>query len=333
MLPDPFLYLLERALDARSDLIASSPQSAIRLFNGFLEGCPDLVIELYDDTLVVLNHANPPEGLAAEIETAASFYQQRLAQLACILVKNRRAGNPQMRRGVVVRGSSPTEKIQEHGVWYALDLTLNQDTSFYLDTRSLRLWAIQNLAGKTTLNTFAYTGSLGVAAMAGGARRVIQLDRSREFLGIGQRSYALNRFPFRREDFRVQDFFGGISAFKQAGESFECVFLDPPLFSTSSKGTVNLVSESTRLINKVRPVVTDSGWLVAVNNALFVSGSNYLHTLESLCADGYLAIEALIPIPEDCTGYPQTRVRSLPADPTPFNHSTKIALLRAKSKA
>jgi 23S rRNA (cytosine1962-C5)-methyltransferase len=69
------------------------------------------------------------------------------------------------RHGVVVYGEKPDERIRvrirEHGVWYAVDLLLSQDAGLYLDTRGLRLWAMQNLAGKTVLNTFAYTGSLG----------------------------------------------------------------------------------------------------------------------------------------------------------------------------
>ena len=91
---------------------------------------------------------------------------------------------------------------------YAIDLQLNQDASFYLDTRELRLWAQKNLANKTVLNLFAYTGSLGVAAMAGGAKRVIQHDQQRRYLNIAKTSYTLNGFPINKEDFIVSDFWG-----------------------------------------------------------------------------------------------------------------------------
>ena len=58
----------------------------------------------------------------------------------------------------------------------------------------------------------------------------------------------------------------------------------------------------------------------------------YLRTLEALCTDGYLTIEELVPVPTDCTGYPETRVRAPLVDPAPFNHSTKIAVLRVRRK-
>jgi len=71
---------------------------------------------------------------------------------------------------------------------------------------------------------------------------------------------------------------------------------------------VNQNQESARLINKVRPLINDGGLLVAINNALYVSGKEYMRTLEALCEDGYLKIKELIPVPDDCTGTPETQV-------------------------
>jgi 23S rRNA (cytosine1962-C5)-methyltransferase len=51
-----------------------------------------------------------------------------------------------------------------------------------------------------------------------------------------------------------------------------------------------------------------------------------------LCADGYLRIERLVDVAPDCAGYPHTIVGTPPVDPAPFNHSTKIAVLRVRRK-
>jgi 23S rRNA (cytosine1962-C5)-methyltransferase len=90
------------------------------------------------------------------------------------------------------------------------------------------------------------------------------------------------------------------------------------------------VNESARLINKVRPLVSDGGRLIAINNALFVSGKDYLRTLEELCKDGYLEILELIPVPDDYIGF--NRVGQPITDPAPFNHSTKMAVLEVRRK-
>ena len=91
------------------------------------------------------------------------------------------------------------------------------------------------------------------------------------------------------------------------------------------------VHESARLINKVRPLVRDGGTLIAINNALFVSGADYMRTLEDLCQDGYLQLTELISVPDDVIGY--SKIAPPMTDPSPFNHSTKIAVLRVRRKS
>ncbi len=324
--------LLGIALSARADLFDERHEVAFRLFNGFYEGCPDLAIDLYARTLVFHNYAEPPEAGLPLVDAARLFLRSSLPWVRTAILKARNSPDPVERRGLALEGDAPDRKIREHGVWYALDLTMNRDASLFLDTRHLRKWALDNLAGATVLNTFAYTGSLGVAAMGGGAVRVVHLDLNRTFLNVAKASYTLNGFPIHKADFISSDFFPGVSRLKRTGELFDCVFLDPPFFASTGKGTVDLFTEGKRLINKVRPLVADGGWLVAVNNALFLSGRNYMSMLEELCADGYLRVESLIPVPGDFTGYPETRTGEFVTDPTPFNHPTKIVVLRVKRK-
>jgi 23S rRNA (cytosine1962-C5)-methyltransferase len=326
----PILPLLEKATASRAPLLDPPHETALRLFNGFLEGFPTLTLDIYASTLVIHDYADDPEGNRAVIEEAVAYLRSTLNWLHAGIVKSRNGRTPREKNGILLFGNRPDRKIREHGVWYALDLSLNRDASFYLDTRDLRKWLIENMRSKTVLNTFAYTGSLGVAAMAGGAVRVVQTDRNRQFLNLAKDSYSLNGFPIHKADFLAQDFFPAVARFKSTKQFFDCVILDPPFFSTTAKGKVDLVHESTRLVNKVRPLVKDGGVLIAMNNALFVSGSEYMRTLEELCGDGYLKIRELIPVPQDFIGYELTGKPLV--DPSPFNHSTKIAVLDVSRK-
>ena len=110
------------------------------------------------------------------------------------------------------------------------------------------------------------------------------------------------------------------------------MLLDPPFFAAGDKGVVDLERNYIKLINKVRPLINDGGVLVAINNALFLAGAEYMRMLDSLCADGYVRLEELIPVPEDSAGYPHTRRTAPMIDPAPFNHATKIAVLRIRRK-
>jgi len=323
---------LTAALDARSGCFEARHESAFRLFNGFYEGYPDLVVDLYGRTLVLHSYAKPPELAAETIKAVAEFYQEKMYWITSVLLKTRYGKTVEEKRGVVIEGDVPDRFIRENGVWYAVDLQLNQDASLYLDTRTLREWAKANLAGKSVLNTFAYTGSLGVAARAAGASRVLQIDLKRSFLNVAKDSYVRNGFKMEKGDFVASDFWPQISHLKQTGARFDCVFVDPPIFSKTKHGTVDMVESCERVINKVRPLINDGGYLVAVNNSLFLEGSKYLETLEKLCADGYLSIEEKIPVPQDFIGYGTDAIPALPADPAPFNHPTKIVVLRVRRK-
>jgi 23S rRNA (cytosine1962-C5)-methyltransferase len=322
--------LLEQAIEARRSLFDPTHQTAFRLFHGFSEGNPDLTIDIYASTVVFHNYAeNVAQGFSL-VQEAKDFLLDHVSWLRAGILKTRNSRVQEEKRGQLLFGGEPDRKIREYGVWYAIDLTMNRDASFYLDTRLLRQWLIDNIRNKSVLNTFAYTGSLGVAATAGGARRVVQLDLNRQFLNLAKDSYTLNGFPLQKEDFIAADFFPAVGRFKRSSETFDCVLIDPPFFSTTSKGKVDQVNESARLINKVRPLINDGGILVAINNALYVSGREYMQTLESLCEDGYLKIRELIPAPDDMVGY--NKVNAPITDPSPFNHSTKIAILDVKRK-
>ncbi len=320
------------ALHARRNLLDESWETALRLFNGFYEGCPELVVDLYGRTLVFFNYADSPDEFAPLVVMAQSWFLEKLPGIESVLVKTRKSANLSERQGVLTFGETVARKVREQGVWYALDLQMNQDASFYLDTRLLRRWMKENAAGKTVLNTFAYTGSLGAAALAGGAARVVQTDLNRNYLNLAKTTCTLNGFPIRKADFLTNDFYRQAAIFKQAGQLFDLVILDAPYFSVTQAGRVDLIHEFEKLINKLRPLVAHQGRLVAINNALFLSGAELMDTIQSICAGGYVHLEQTISVPDDITGYPETRVSLPPADPAPFNHPTKISVLRVTRK-
>ena len=320
-----------QALDQRERAGFSGMDAAYRVFNGFYESEFDMAVDRYGSTLVVFNYADPPDLLSQSIREIIGVLPGRLPGIDSVLVKTR-AGDLESRRGVLAYGDHLTTAITENGVRYAIDLRLNQDASFYLDTRNLRVWLKGHSAGGSVLNCFAYTGSLGAAALAGGARQVQQLDLSQKFLNLAQKTYSLNGYPVKREDFLTGDFFQITSRLRRQGAQFDCVVLDAPFFSHNARGMVNIQQQPARLINKVRPLVKDGGRLVAINNSLFLSGADYLRSLEILGKDGCLEVEEIIEVPGDVAGFENPLVRVPPCDPSPFNHPTKIAILRIRKK-
>lgn len=278
---------------------------------------PKLVIERFGNTVVLSDHSQ--DGRYREMAVAA--------EIPALLYKWRNSKNFRERNGIRLSGIPDTE-IVEHGVKYAVNLTLNQDNSFYGDTRNLRAFLLENSAGKTVLNTFAYTGSLGIAALAGNAAKVVQTDLSDKFLSLAKQSLILNGLDESRMEIVTGNFFPIMSSFKKSGMRFDTVILDPPFFSQTSKGTVDLHNNPVGLVNKVRPLVNDGGRIIMVNNALYLSGRNFLAAAEALCDDKYLTINGQIDIPEEFCN-----VSTQVADPAPFNHPTKIIIFSVKRKS
>ena len=110
------------------------------------------------------------------------------------------------------------------------------------------------------------------------------------------------------------------------------MILDPPVYSKTSKGIIDIVNNFHRLINKVRPIIAHNGFLVSINNALFQSGEDHHAVLKELCKDGYLSIEDIIPVPSDCAPPLEDHHTPPISDPAPYNSSTKITVLRVKKK-
>lgn len=329
---EPFFKPFSAAVSARQAWFEAPHNKAFRLFSGFSEGEKYFSVDVFAKAAVINDYRSHQELQNANpINSIVRILQARLPFVETIVHKHRKGKTADERKGILLFGDQTQTRIVENDIKYAVSITLNRDASFYLDTRNVRHWAKENLAGKTVLNTFSYTGSLGIAAMASGAE-VVQTDLNREFLNLAKQSYSMNGFPIEKRNFITGDFFMVMKQLARQKRTFDCVFLDPPLFSSTSGGTVDLENNMLRLINKIRPLVKNGGQIVAINNAIYLSGAQYMTALNQLCADGYVSIDRTIPIAEDCTGYANTIVEKPFVDPAPFNHSTKIVVLNIHHK-
>lgn len=331
MTPDDLKDRLQKSLHLRQEDHSLSESDAYRIFNGFYEGLPGLVVDCYANTILISNHIRQPESLNSPIEQISQFSSTEIPGIDSVLLKTRHSTDPEERKGRLLQGQALPQQITEHEIRYAIDLRLNQDDSFYPDTRNLRHWLLQNSKQKSILNCFAYTGSLGIAALAGAASAVVQNDINGEALSLAEKSYQLNNFN-QVMTILKRDFFSAVNALKKSEKLFDIVILDSPFFSSTRYGKVDLQKESVQLINKVRPLVAHEGRLIVINNALYVSGKQFIDEINDLCKTGYVAMESIITIPSDITGYPETITAKPPVDPAPFNHPTKICVLKVLRK-
>jgi 23S rRNA (cytosine1962-C5)-methyltransferase len=146
-------------------------------------------------------------------------------QLGCLLVQHRhRPGAPWQ----VVRGTIPEPAhALEAGLRYRLLLGRGQNLGFFPDMAAGRALVRRLATGRRVLNLFAYTCSFSVAALAGGATRVTNLDMNRRALEMGRQNHRDNGLELRRATFLDHDLFKSFGKLRRLGP-FDLAVVDPP---------------------------------------------------------------------------------------------------------
>ena len=88
-------------------------------------------------------------------------------------------------------------------------------------------------AGKSVLNCFCYTGGFGVYALKGGAKEVVNVDLSQNALDIARQNAELNGLDTSTTQFVRHDVFKLLREYREKGEKFDVIVLDPPKFAES----------------------------------------------------------------------------------------------------
>ena len=292
--PDPHALpaLLATALNAREDLIArlhAEGTDAYRLFHGSGEGAPGLTVDRYGDLLLVQSFHQPLDE--SELTALEAFYEAALPGLTPVYNDrsraNSRIGNP-----LPPARQAQAEQLrefQEMGVRYLVQARhAGQDPWLFLDMRAGRRRVMQEAAGKSVLNLFAYTCGIGVAAAKAGAAHVVNVDFAESALKVGKQNARLNDLPIRLR-FVQSDAFAAMRQLAGIGQPavvrgkrmpafpklephrYDLVFLDPPRYAKSLFGVVDIVNDYAALAKLALLCTAEGGTLICCNNAAQIS--------------------------------------------------------------
>jgi 23S rRNA (cytosine1962-C5)-methyltransferase len=132
----------------------------------------------------------------------------------------------------------------------------------------------ERAAGKRVLNLFAYSCSFSVAALAGGATQVVNLDMNRGALELGKTNHLLNDIDLRKASFLSLEFFRSLSKLRKIGP-FDLVICDPP---ASQGKSFTAEQHWPKLIRTLPSLVSSGGEVLACLNAPTL-GPDYLDKL------------------------------------------------------
>ena len=274
---------LSAAAQRRAPLL-DGRTTGYRLVHGENDGLPGLIIDRYDQTLVMklytvawlphlaellpaLQRVQPAERLVVRLSRTLQKVPEHLYGLG---------------DGMVLAGSPLSGPLifLENGLRFEVDPLQGQKTGFFLDQRENRAHVEGLAAGKRVLNVFAYSGGFSLYAARGGARHVISLDSSRPALAAAERNFALNQHlptvAAAEHQVLADDAFHLLAQLAAEGQRFDLVIIDPPAFAKQQSEIERALGSYARLTQLGLGVLVPNGTLVLASCSSRVSPETFV---------------------------------------------------------
>lgn len=243
-----------------------------RLVHGEGDWLPGLIIDRYDDILVMQTNTAGMEAIQDDIVEALV----ELLSPAGIYLRNSSA--TRSLEGLeaeekCLHGEVPeTTQLLENGLKFNIPLKSGQKTGWFYDHRDNRQLLQKFSQGKRVLDAYCYLGGWGINALAGGASAVTAIDSSAAAIEGAAANAALNGYADQWAGIKG-DVADQLRALREAGEKFDIVVLDPPAFIQRAK-------DKRKGIEKYRSINALAVGLLSADGVL-VSGSCSHHLSES----------------------------------------------------
>ncbi|MEZ4590280.1 MAG: class I SAM-dependent methyltransferase [Chloroflexota bacterium] len=229
---------LQQANTLRQQLNLEPATTAYRLVNAEADGLPGLIVDKYGDFLVMQSLT---AGIEAQKETLLPLLND-IWQPKGIVERSdadvrAKESLPVVNR--VASGETPPDTlvIQENGIQFGVNLLGGHKSGFYLDQRENRTAVTHphQIAHKTMLNVFAYTGGFGLYAAAHGASQVTHVDSSYDALVLAEENVARNGWKRPQDEYIAGDAFDVLRHYRDSNQTFDVIVLDPPKFAHSQR--------------------------------------------------------------------------------------------------
>ena len=249
--------------------------SSCRIIFGEADFLPGLVIDKYEDVLVVECLAL---GMEQFKEIIVNFLKEILAEEGIKIrgVYERSDANERTKEGLSkVKGFigdafDTNVEIVENGVHYMVDVANGQKTGFFFDQKYNRLAMQRICKGKKVLDCFTHMGTFALNAGIAGAVDVTGLDISEYAVSQAEANARLNHLE-NTVHFRQANVLDELPKLAQAGEKYDVVILDPPAFTKSREATKNAIKGYREINMKGLKLVKDGGYLATCSCSHFMT--------------------------------------------------------------
>ena len=275
----PLVEIIRRRLEGAAQLrrrFVRDDTDSYRLVNGDGDGLSGVVVDRYAEVLVVQLLTAGAELMRAELADALA------ARFSPRAILERSQGAVRKQEGLedhvgVLAGETVGEAFgMENGVKFVADLAHGQKTGTFLDQRENHALAESLSDGARVLDAYCYGGGFTLAALKGGAKRVVAIDTSARALELVKRNLALNSY----DPARVEIFHGEAGDFMSStAEKFDVVALDPPPLARTradADRAGRLYSELNALAMKV---LAPGGSILTFSCSAHFRGEDFVHSV------------------------------------------------------
>lgn len=182
----------------------------------------------------------------------------------------------------LVWGALPPDfvEVRENGIKYHINIIEGQKSGFYCDQRFNRDLLANYTKGKRVLDCFSYSGGFTLNAMAKGATEVVSVDSSALAIETLKKNIVLNKFDAIKHEAIQSDVNKQLRIYKEAGEEFDVVILDPPKYAPS-RSALDRAARAYKDLNRLGMQILKQGGLLATFSC---SGAVDMETFKQIIA-------------------------------------------------
>ena len=275
---------LESAIRFRDSLKLDA--TAYRLVHGEADLMPSLIVDRYDQYLVVQALSQGVDRLLPEITPLLV----ELVAPAGILARN----DPRVRilegleqKVEPLHGTIPDSLVVREGpIEYEVDLWKGQKTGLFLDQRENREATARYAHGRV-LDCFSYNGGFALR-LARHCDHVEAIDISADAVGRIQRNALRNGLPDLEA--REANVFDELRRLEKAGARYDTIVLDPPAFAKNKASVPNALAGYKEINLRAMHLLAPGGYLVTCSCSYNVNEELFAQVLQDAAADSHTAV-------------------------------------------
>ena len=280
-------FIMKRVRSAweyRKTVMAPADLNCCRIIFGEADFLPGIVVDKYDDVLVVQSLALGIERFKLMIVDALKTclakdgFKVRGVYERSDAKERKKEGLP-LHKGFIGDEFDTDVEIVENGVHYMVDVVNGQKTGFFLDQKYNRLAMQKICRGKKVLDCFTHMGTFALNAGLAGATEVEGLDISEFAVGQATENAKRNNLSDTVK-FRVADVLDELPRLGAAGEKYDVVILDPPAFTKSREATKNAIKGYREINMQGLRLVRDGGYFATCSCSHFMTQELFTKTIK-----------------------------------------------------